>query len=152
MKYIGQSLFGYQAALGQAGLSFEEYLDKYYYDKWMSDSLYSVMAIRTTFINAMHQFLVSKGLLNLERIQLSPVTDPLAHDVEHTPEINYRGQQYVLTHSMIYSKLLSCHNPRIKGIFVDSPNVRLEIESPDRLQRGKYLIDFSQMEKYPYQI
>jgi len=29
---------------------------------------------------------------------------------------------------------------------VDSPNIRLELESPDRAQRGKYLIDFSQMD------
>jgi hypothetical protein len=51
-----------------------------------------------------------------------------------------------MTHSMIYSKFLACYNPKIKGIFVDSPNIRLEIESPDRVQRGKYVIDFSQMD------
>ena len=146
MSIIGQSLFNFQAALKESGSSSEEYLDKYYYNKWMSDTLYAAMAMRTTFVNAMHQFLVDEGLFNLERIQMSPVTDPLAHDVEHTPNLHYKGQLYVLTHSMIYSKFLACHNPKIKGIFVDSPNVRLEIESPDREQRGKYLIDFSQMD------
>jgi aspartyl/asparaginyl-tRNA synthetase len=79
-------------------------------------------------------------------VQLSPLTDPLAHDVEHVPSISYKGLNYVLTHSMIYSKFLACHNPKIKGIFVDSPNIRLEVESPDRIQRGKYIIDFSQMD------
>jgi len=146
MSIIGQSLFGFQAALQQAGSSFEEYLNKYYYKKWMGDTLYAAMALRTTFVTAMHQFLADEGLFNIERIQLSPVTDPLAHDVEHIPNIHYKGQVYVMTHSMIYSKFLACHNPRIKGVFVDSPNLRLEIESPDRLQRGKYLIDFSQMD------
>ena len=146
MSIIGQSLFGFQAALKEAGSSFEEYLDKYYYDKWKSDTLYSAMSIRTTFVTAMHQFLADEGLFNLERVQMSPVTDPLAHDVEHTPNINYKGQRYVMTHSMIYSKFLSCHYPKIRGVFVDSPNIRLEIESPDRTQRGKYLIDFSQMD------
>lgn len=146
MSIIGQSLFGFQAALQQAGSSFEEYLSKYYYDKWMGDSLYAAMSLRTTFVTAMHQFLTDEGLLNIERIQLSPVTDPLAHDVEHIPNIHYKGQVYVMTHSMIYSKFLACHNPKIKGVFVDSPNLRLEIESPDRVQRGKYLIDFSQMD------
>jgi len=146
MSIIGQSLFGFQAALTEAGSSFEEYLDKYYYNKWKSDTLYSAMALRTTFVNAMQQFLADEGLFNLERVQMSPVTDPLAHDVEHTPNINYKGQRYVMTHSMIYSKFLSCHHPKIKGVFVDSPNIRLEIESPDRTQRGKYLIDFSQMD------
>jgi aspartyl/asparaginyl-tRNA synthetase len=146
MSVIGQSLFNFQAALRESGSSFEEYLDKYYYNKWVGDTLYAAMALRTTFVTAMHQFLANEGLFNLERIQMSPVTDPLAHDVEHTPNLHYKGQLYVMTHSMIYSKFLACHNPKIKGIFVDSPNVRLEIESPDRLQRGKYLIDFSQMD------
>ncbi|MBW1911399.1 MAG: hypothetical protein JRJ11_17975 [Deltaproteobacteria bacterium] len=146
MSVIGRSLFGFQAALQQAGSSFEEYLDKYYFRKWMGDTLYAAMSLRTTFVTAMHQFLTDEGLFNLERIQMSPVTDPLAHDVEHIPNIHYKGQVYVMTHSMIYSKFLACHNPKIKGVFVDSPNIRLEIESPDRVQRGKYLIDFSQMD------
>jgi aspartyl/asparaginyl-tRNA synthetase len=47
---------------------------------------------------------------------------------------------------MIYHKFMACFNPRLKGIFVDSPNIRLEIESPQRKQRGKYLIDFSQID------
>lgn len=143
---IGQSLYGFQAALQQAGSCLEEYLDKYYFDKWMGDALYAAMRIRTTFVEAMHGFLAQEGLLNLERLQISPVTDPLAHDVEHVPSIRYKGQPYVTTHSMIYAKFLACFNPRVKGIFVDSPNIRLEIESPDRVQRGKYLIDFSQMD------
>ena len=146
MSIVGQSLFGFQAALQQSGSSLEEYLDRYYFNKWMGDTLYAAMALRTTFVTAMHQFLADEGLFNLERIQMSPVTDPLAHDVEHIPNIHYKGQLYVMTHSMIYSKFLSCHNPKIKGIFVDSPNIRLELESPDRVQRGKYLIDFSQMD------
>ena len=143
---IGQSLFGFQSALKEAGSSFEEYLDKYYTAKWQSDYLYAALALRTTFVTAMHQFLADEGLFNLERVQMSPVTDPLAHDVEHTPNIRYKGQRYVMTHSMIYAKFLACHNPRLKGVFIDSPNIRLEIESPDRAQRGKYLIDFSQMD------
>lgn len=146
MSIIGQSLFGFQAALQQAGSTLDEYLDRYYFNKWMGETLYASMALRTTFVTAMHQFLADEGLLNLERIQLSPVTDPLAHDVECVPNIHYKGQLYVMTHSMIYSKFLACHNSRIKGVFVDSPNIRLEIESPDRAQRGKYLIDFSQMD------
>ncbi len=146
MNIIGQSLFGFQAALQQAGSNLEEYLDKYYYNKWMGDSLYAAMSLRTTFVAAMHQFLADEGLFNLERVQMSPVTDPLAHDVECVPNIHYKGQVYVMTHSMIYCKFLACQNPKIKGVFVDSPNIRLEIESPDRIQRGRYLIDFSQMD------
>ncbi len=146
MVLIGQSLFGFQAALQQTGSSLQEYLEKYYYNKWTSDTLYAALSLRTTFVNAMQQFLVNEGLMNMERIQMSPVTDPLAHDVEHVPSIQYKGQTYLMTHSMIYAKFLALHHPRIKGVYVDSPNVRLEIESPDRTQRGKYLVDFSQMD------
>jgi len=143
---IGDALFGFQAALKEGGSTLKEHLEKYYYQKWMGDTLLAAISIRTTFVTAMHQFLADEGLFNIERIQLSPVTDPLAHDVEHVPSISYKGLHYVMTHSMIYSKFLACHHPRIKGIFIDSPNIRLEVESPDRIQRGKYIIDFSQMD------
>lgn len=145
-KTIGDSLSRFQAALQQAGSSMAEFIDANYTGKWTSDSVYHAMAIRTTFVNSMHNYLTEKGLLNMERVSLSPVTDPLAHDIEHVPTINYKGHPYKTTHSMIYSKFLACFNPNTKGIFVDSPNIRLELESPNREQRGKYLIDFSQMD------
>ena len=143
---IGDALFGFQAALKEGGSSLKEYIEKYYYQKWMGDTLLAAISIRATLVTAMHQFLTNEGLFNIERVQMSPLTDPLAHDVEHVPSISYKGLHYVLTHSMIYSKFLACHHPRIKGIFIDSPNIRLEVESPDRVQRGKYIIDFSQMD------
>ena len=143
---IGDALFGFQAALKEGGSSLQEYMEKYYYQRWMGDALLAAVAIRATFVTAMHEFLADEGLYNIERVQLSPLTDPLAHDVEHVPSISYKGFNYVLTHSMIYSKFMACRNPKIKGIFVDSPNIRLEVESPDRIQRGKYIIDFSQMD------
>ncbi len=146
MAFIGEDLFHFQASLVQSGSSFEEFIRKNYVEKWVNDSLYSAMNIRTSLVVAIHNYLAKEGLINLERVQMSPVTDPLAHDVEHVPTIHYKGMPYVSTHSMIYSKFLSCFNTRIKGIFVDSPNIRLEIESPQRKQRGKYLIDFSQID------
>jgi len=36
---IGDALFGFQAALKQGGSSLQEYIDKYYYQKWMGDTL-----------------------------------------------------------------------------------------------------------------
>ena len=143
---IGESLLGFQAALKENGSSLESYIKDTYIDKWMRDELYHAMAIRTTFVNAMHIFLANYGLLDMERVMLSPVTDPLAHDIEHTPSISYKGHVYRGTHSMIYSKFLACFNKNVKGVFVDSPNIRLEIENPLGTQRGKYLIDFSQMD------
>ncbi|MEA2102999.1 MAG: hypothetical protein U9P80_10620 [Thermodesulfobacteriota bacterium] len=146
MAFIGEDLFRFQASLEQSGSSLEEFIRDNYVDKWAGDNIYMASAIRTTMVNAAHEYLVRQGLFNMEKVQISPVTDPLAHDVEHVPTVHYKGMPYVVTHSMIYSKFLACFNPRIKGLFVDSPNIRLEIESPQRKQRGKYLIDFSQID------
>jgi aspartyl/asparaginyl-tRNA synthetase len=143
---IEQSLSNFQAALNQNGDNFQNYLNDNYFQKWVGENIYHVLAIRTTLVNSMHNFLTQYGLFNMERVSLSPITDPLAHDVEHSPSISYKGHSYKTTHSMIYSKFLACMNPKIKGIFVDSPNIRLEIESPTGKQRGKYVIDFSQMD------
>ena len=146
MSFIGEDLFHFQASLIEAGSSFQDFIRENYISKWTSKNLAAAGAIRTTLVNSVTAFLVKEGLLNMERVSLSPVTDPLAHDVEHVPTIHYKGMPYVTTHSMIYSKFLACFNPYIKGIFVDSHNIRLEIESPQRKQRGKYLIDFSQID------
>ena len=145
-KTIGDSLSRFQSAIQQAGGTMTDFINTNYIGKWTSDSIYHAMAIRTTFVNAMHNFLTDEGLLNMERVSLSPVTDPLAHDIEHGPMISYKGHPYKTTHSMIYSKFLACFNPKTKGVFCDSPNIRLELESPTGEQRGKYLIDFSQMD------
>jgi len=72
------------------------------------------------------------------------VTDPLAHDVEYVPAIQYKGQYYLLTHSMIYAKFLACHHRgsrHLRGLSQYPAGDR----KSDRVQRGKYLIDFSQM-------
>lgn len=145
-RNIGKSLFRFQSALRQSGTTFEEYLDRYYVQRWLDGPLISVLRIRTTFVNSIFEFLEHEGLFNIEKLQISPLTDPLAHDVEYVPSISYKGQDYLLTHSMIYAKFLACANDNLKGIFVDSPNIRLEVESPDYTQRGKYLIDFSQID------
>jgi len=145
-RTISQSIYNFQSALIQDGNTLESYLKTVYSNKWISDSTHHVLAIRTTFVNSMHNYLHNKGLYNMERVSLSPVTDPLAHDIEHVPTISYKGHDYRGTHSMIYPKFLACFNKKIKGIYVDSPNIRLELESSDGAQRGKYLIDFSQMD------
>ena len=146
MAFIGEDLFHFQATIEQAGSTFEDFVRDNYVNKWVNDDIYNAMSVRTTFVTAINNYLVNEGILNLERVEMSPVTDPLSHDVEHVPNIHYKGMPYVCTHSMIYMKFLACFNPKLKGVFVDSPNIRLEIESPQRKQRGKYLIDFSQID------
>jgi aspartyl/asparaginyl-tRNA synthetase len=146
MKVIGESLDNFQAALKQSGSSLEEFIRDNYAARWLSDELLHALAVRTTFVQACTEFLKEEGLHNIEKVMLSFLTDPLAHDIEHTPAIRYKGHLYVTTHSMIYSKFLACSNRKIKGVYVDSPNIRLELESPSNVQRGKYLADFSQID------
>ncbi|HWR13119.1 MAG TPA: hypothetical protein VN445_14945 [Rectinemataceae bacterium] len=143
---IGAALAGWQDSLKKRGGSFGSHLDKYYLGKWRDPLLADVMAIRTGLILAMQEFLADRGLSNIDRVSLSPVTDPLCHDVEHVPVIRYKNVPYRTTHSMIYSKFLACTNPAIKGIFIDSPNIRLELPHTDPIKQKKYLIDFSQMD------
>jgi hypothetical protein len=143
---VGQRLNRHQEGLAARGSSLKQEIDERYLGKWRSESLYHVSRIRTALVSGMMDHLIEEGLLNLERVSVSLVTDPLAHTVEHLPEIPYRGADYVTTHSMIYAKFLACHNPHLKGIFVDSPNIRLEPADPQGRQRGRYLIDFSQLD------
>jgi len=146
MKVIGESLNSFQAALNQNNSSLGEFIKENYTDKWLSDSIYHAMQIRTAFVQAANNFLADEGLLNIEKVMLGIITDPLAHDIEHTPSIKYKGHNYVTTHSMIYNKFLACANKNLKGIYTDSSNIRLELESPTNTQRGRYIIDFSQID------
>jgi asparaginyl-tRNA synthetase len=143
---IGEKLADFQARLKREGGSFEAHLRKSYTDRWRGEPLLAALAVRTQLVVALHEFLAQRGLVNIERVSLSPITDPLAHDVEHVPVIDYKGVPYRTTHSMIYCKMLACMNPAISGIFVDSPNIRLERPHPEGSQRNKYLVDFSQMD------
>lgn len=146
MDGISSKLHGFQSALTQSGSSLREYIIKNYKTKWQSEYLLRVLKIRTCLVNTIQRELAKKGLVNIERVQMSPVTDPLAHDVEEVPTVYYKGYPYRLTHSMIYAKFLACFNGLMRGIFVDSNNIRLEIQSADNQQRGRYLAGFSQID------
>ncbi|MDH7484528.1 MAG: hypothetical protein QHH01_07865, partial [Spirochaetales bacterium] len=141
---IGASLSRYQQSLVDRGQSFSEAVRASHVEKWTSASLAHVLRIRTALVLGLQEYLVSRGIMNIDRVSLSPVTDPLCHDVEHAPIIMYQQSPYRTTHSMIYSKMLACMNPLIDGVYIDSPNIRLEL--PSSQQRHKYLIDFSQMD------
>ena len=143
-REVGRRLLRHQDQLARRGTSLREEIETRYLRKWEGETLFHVLRIRSALVSGMQDFLLQRGLLNLERVQMSLVTDPLAHGVEHLPRIPYRESAYVATHSMIYAKFMACHNPRLKGVFVDSPNLRLEL--PSERQRGKYLLDFSQLD------
>ncbi len=141
---IGASLERFQKKLAERGTSFSEFLLDAYIRKWTSEELAHALKIRTALVLGLQEFLVSRGILNIDRVSLSPVTDPLCHSVEHVPVILFQDTPYRTTHSMIYSKMLACMSPHVPGVYIDSPNIRLEL--PSDTSRHKYLIDFSQMD------
>lgn len=142
--FIGRRLAQHQEELRASGKTLWEDIHHTYARKWLSPTLAHVARVRTALVDGMTDYLIAAGLCNLERVQMSLVTDPLAHEVERLAEIPYQDGMYVATHSMIYAKILACWNPHVKGVFVDSPNVRLEL--PAERQRGRYLLDFSQLD------
>ncbi len=143
-QQVGRRLAQHQEELEASGKTLWEDIHHSYARKWLSPTLAHVARLRTLLVDGMSDYLVAQGLCNLERVQMSLVTDPLAHEVERLAEIPYRDGVYVATHSMIYAKILACWNPHVRGVFVDSPNLRLEL--PARHQRGRYLVDFSQLD------
>jgi aspartyl/asparaginyl-tRNA synthetase len=143
---VGRRLHDYQTVLDDRGTNLAEEIERRYLSKWRSEALCHVLKVRTALVTGMQEWLVDQGLLNLERVSMSLLTDPLCHDVEHLPRIPYRQSPYVATHSMIYAKFMACHNPHLRGIFVDSPNIRLELPDRQGRQRGRYLLDFSQLD------
>ena len=74
MGFIGEDLFHFQATIGQSGSTFEEFVRENYVNKWVNDDIYNAMNVRTTLVTAINNYLVNEGLLNLERVQMSPVT------------------------------------------------------------------------------
>ena len=72
---------------------------------------------------------------------ISPVTDPLSHPV-YDASIRYRDQKLQLTKSMILHKQIAISTLDVRGIYIVSPNVRLEKET----QTKRHLLEFSQLD------
>jgi asparaginyl-tRNA synthetase len=105
--------------------------------------LKTIMKIQSAALNAIEGFMYSRGILHLMPVMLSPVTDPLNHKV-YDSSIEYLGQKLELTKSMILHKQLAMINDSIPGIYVVSPNIRLEVE--ECAKTGRHLIEFSQVD------
>ncbi len=53
MAFIGEDLFHFQASLVQSGTSFEDFIRDNYVEKWVNETLYSAMKIRTSYVTAL---------------------------------------------------------------------------------------------------
>ncbi len=116
-------------------------------ERMSSGLLLPFIRIQTTMLKAIHDFMTSRGFLQLMPVITSKFTDPLAPDpgsgVIAVPRIKYYDQELVLTQSMLLHKQLALLTGADK-IYIMSPNVRLERK--ERFSTGKHLFEFTQMD------
>jgi asparaginyl-tRNA synthetase len=101
----------------------------------------SAVKLKSTILGEASSFLRGKNFVELLPTIVSPITDPLNHEV-HTTRFTYYDQEYRLTQSMIFHKQLACKS--FERIFIVSPNVRLE--TSEKALSGRHLFEFSQID------
>ncbi|MBN2121499.1 asparagine synthetase [Candidatus Micrarchaeota archaeon] len=102
-----------------------------------------ILKVQSAAMKAVQDYLWEKGILLSSPVILSTITDPLNHDVEDS-SLKYRGQKLELTKSMILHKQLAVGALDAKGIYIVSPNVRLEGDHTSL--SGRHLLEFSQVD------
>jgi asparaginyl-tRNA synthetase len=107
------------------------------------DVITPILRVQNEALKAIYDFMYKEGLIQLMPIILSPLTDPLSHPVREA-QINYLGQKLHLTRSMIFHKQIAIARLGVKGIFIMSPNVRLEMGNLEK--SNKHLLEFTQLD------
>lgn len=100
-----------------------------------------MLAVTSTARAALAEVLRSRGFVEISPVIMSPVTDPLNHEVS-AARITCYGHPYTLTQSMIFHKQLALL--ATEKIFCFSPNIRLE--TPDTAANGNHLFEFTQLD------
>jgi asparaginyl-tRNA synthetase len=108
-----------------------------------SDELPAILRIQGGIMRSIHEFMESKGVIHVNPLMTSPITDPLSHDVTEADFV-YAGIKFSLMKSMILHKQLLLSHPHIDSIYIVSPNVRLE--GPERKDTGRHLFEFTQVD------
>ncbi len=118
-----------------------EELAEFCYRRVSDQKLKYALLVQSEAVRAMGDFLRSRGFVEILPVILSPVTDPLRHATGRA-EVEYYGQRYQLTRSMIFHKQIAVLGH--ERIFSFSPNVRLEpVELADT---GRHLVEFTQLD------
>ncbi len=99
------------------------------------------MEVNTLVRAEMKRFLDKNGFVEINPVIISPLSDPLNHPVKD-PIIDYYGNKYRLTKSMIFHKQLSMIY--FEKIYSFSPNIR--IEPIERKSTGRHLAEFTQLD------
>lgn len=107
------------------------------------EELADILRVQTAAMKAVHDHMWKNSIMQLTPVMLSTVTDPLSHSVEDA-SLLYEGQKLQLTKSMILHKQLAMGRGDLKGIYIVSPNVRLE--RPACASSGRHLLEFSQVD------
>ncbi|OAA32533.1 tRNA synthetase class II (D K and N) [Kosmotoga arenicorallina S304] len=101
----------------------------------------NAVKVKASVIAYATEFLRKKGFVELLPTIVSPLTDPLNHEVFNV-RFDYYGTEYQLTQSMIFHKQLAV--TAFERIFIVSPNVRLE--TVEKKDSGKHLFEFTQID------
>ncbi|MFW9853509.1 MAG: asparagine synthetase A [Candidatus Thorarchaeota archaeon] len=99
--------------------------------------------IQSVALKAIHDYLDSNGLVQLMPIILAPITDPLNHPVHEAQIKTEIGQELQLTKSMIFHKQIAIAVLDVKGIYIMSPNIRLEMGLE---KSNRHLLEFTQVD------
>ncbi|ACR80508.1 MULTISPECIES: asparagine synthetase A [Kosmotoga] len=114
-----------------------EMVRSYLVDETYRDAL----LVQSELLKGLRETLDAKGFVEILPVILSPITDPLNHEV-FDASVEYYGQNYAVTKSMILHKQISVlvH----EKIYSVSPNVRLE--TADKADSGRHLFEFVQLD------
>ena len=107
------------------------------------DELFDILSIQSTALKATHDFMEKRKIIQLLPVMLSTITDPLSHPVFDS-SIDYCNQKLELTKSMILHKQLALLQPRLNGLYIVSPNIRLEL--PEESKEERHAFEFSQVD------
>ncbi len=107
------------------------------------EEMADILKIQSAAMKAVHDYMWGKGVPICTPVILSTVTDPLNHPI-HDSSIRYKGAKLELTKSMILHKQLAISRGNIRGIYIVSPNVRLEKD--EEAESGRHLLEFSQVD------
>jgi asparaginyl-tRNA synthetase len=102
-----------------------------------------ILRIQSALLRSLHDYMHDNHMIQMMPVMLSPFTDPLNHPI-HDSSIIYDGQRLELTKSMILHKQLSLMRDDLDGIFIVSPNIRLE--QKESAKSGRHLFEFSQVD------
>ncbi|WP_393971929.1 asparagine synthetase A [Oxyplasma meridianum] len=110
-------------------------------DHVKSDKVIAAVKIGSDLRYYLGKFMREQGYVEVPPVIISPLTDPLNHPV-FDPVINYYGEKYSLTKSMIFHKQIMVQS--FGSIFTFSPNIR--IEEAERSSTGRHLSEFTQLD------